>query len=109
MLTKEQAIELSEKYLKKKYSVFSKSLFVLENISEGSRYKTEGEDQWSLFDYHLTWVEFVDNTEKHEDRNIIKMKINTKTGNVYFIDLKHYKSQNKTLSNQTLKKMITQI
>ena len=105
MLTKEQVIQISEKYLKKKYTIFNKNLFVLEEFSEGSKYKMEGKDQWALFDYHLTWVEFLDNTEKHEDRNIIKIKINAKTGNVYFVDLKHHKPLNKTLSNQTLKKL----
>ena len=72
MLTKEKAIEAAESYLSKKYPFFKSGFFVLENVSEGTRYKPDGKDVWNLFDYHLSWSEFLDNTQPHQDRNIIQ-------------------------------------
>ncbi len=110
MLTKQEAIKSAEAYLSKKYPVFKSGFFILENISEGTRYKPDGKDVWNLFDYHLTWIEFVDNTEKQEHHNIIHAKINVQTGRVYFSDIKYPKEKPKKISKEIIKKMeITKI
>ena len=105
MLSKEKAIELAEKYLSKKVDVFKKSFFVLESVTEGTKYKPDGKDNWNLFDYHINWVEFVDNTEKHEERNSINVKINASNGKVYYLEVGHTKTRNKRPPKELIKKI----